>query len=114
MKRYVILRHDRQGETTHWDLMLEEGEILRTYRIGLPPEEMAEKPVEAERIFDHSLKFLDYEGSVNKGKGTVEVADKGTYEVISENESQLKIRFSGEILKKEIIFATGGGPVRRG
>jgi len=104
MKRYVILRHERQGQARHWDLMLDEGEILRTYRINVPPEKMNKSPVKAERIFDHSLKFLDYEGSVNKGKGTVAVADKGMYEVVEETEDKMRILFEGEVLKGEVEF----------
>jgi bifunctional non-homologous end joining protein LigD len=114
MKRFVIQRHTRQDEPVHWDLMLETGDFLETYRIGKPPEKWGDKPIEAERIFNHPLKFLTYEGIVNNGKGTVAVADKGTCEVLSQNDNQLKIRFSGTILKREIIFSIGGGPVRRG
>jgi hypothetical protein len=94
--------------------MLEHGDCLETYRISIPPEEWSKEPVEAEENFDHPLKFLTYEGIVNKGKGTVAIADKGTCEVLSQNENQLKIRFSGTILKREIIFAIGGCPVRHG
>jgi hypothetical protein len=133
MKRFVIQRHTRQdepllrcasdfaydtpdrpkGRQVHWDLMLEHGDFLETYRISIPPEQWGKEPIEAVKIFDHPLKFLTYEGIVNNGKGTVTVADKGTYEVLSQNENQLKIRFSGTILKREIIFAVGGGRVRR-
>jgi bifunctional non-homologous end joining protein LigD len=112
-KRYVIQRHTREDEPAHWDLMLESAGVLETYRINKPPEEWGKDPIEAAKIFDHPLKFLTYEGSVNKGKGMVAIADKGTYEDLSQNENQLKIRFSGTILKTEIIFAAGGGRVRR-
>ena len=70
-------------------------------------------PVEAVKIFDHPLKFLTYEGSVNKGKGSVKIADAGAYEVISQNESRLTIDFAGAILKGEFTFSTGGRRVRR-
>jgi len=113
MKRFVIQRHTRQDEPAHWDLMLESEGILETYRIGKPPEEWGKEPVEAVKIFDHPLKFLTYEGIVNKGKGTIAIADKGMCEVLSQNENQLKIRFSGTILRREIIFGAGEYPVRR-
>jgi bifunctional non-homologous end joining protein LigD len=101
LRRFVIQRHERQGEEAHWDLMLETGEILETYRIGKSLEEWGDKPMEAVKIFDHPLKFLSYEGSVNKGKGTVKIADAGTYEVIDKTEDTRRIRFNGNVLKGE-------------
>ena len=99
--KYVIQRHEKQNEPTHWDLMLENGTVLETYRVSLPPEDWGAKPVEAVRIFDHPLKFLNYEGSVNKGKGTVEIADCGTYRLIEKNETQQQISFVGNLLRGE-------------
>ncbi|MGA2324251.1 MAG: hypothetical protein ABSG22_10430 [Sedimentisphaerales bacterium] len=32
--RFVIQRHTRDGERPHWDLMLEFGRILETYRVA--------------------------------------------------------------------------------
>jgi bifunctional non-homologous end joining protein LigD len=114
-RKFVIQRHERQGEPAHWDLMLESGKILETYRIGVPPEEWGKGPVKAEKIFDHPLKFLSYEGSVNKGKGKVTIADSGIYRIFSQNERHLKIDFAGATVRgeKKIIFAVEGGRVRR-
>ncbi len=112
-KKFVVQRHDRQNQPTHWDLMLEAGDFLETYRIGKPPEEWGMEPVEAVRIFDHPLKFLTYEGNVNKGKGSVKIADRGTYHVVSHNENRLILEVSGVILKGEFTFAVEGCPARR-
>ena len=135
-KKFVVQRHERQkeplrppittfegrqaqGGATHWDLMLEPasagkaGDFLETYRIGKPPEQWGSEPIEAVRIFDHPLKFLTYEGSVNQGKGSVKIADRGTYRVLSQNEKQMILEISGVILKGEFTFATGGGRARR-
>lgn len=100
-KRFVIQRHEREQEQPHWDLMLETGEVLETYRVGIPPDEWGNKAIEATRIFDHSLKFLSYEGIVNNGKGKVKIADAGTYEVIDKTENKKLIRFDGKVLKGE-------------
>ncbi len=81
--------------------MLENGTVLETYRVSLPPEDWGDRPVEAVKIFDHPLKFLSYEGSVNKGKGRVEIADCGTYRLIEKNETQQQISFEGNLLKGE-------------
>lgn len=82
--------------------MLENGTVLETYRICLPPEDWGNKPAEAVKIFDHPLKFLSYQGRVNKGKGRVEIADCGTYRLIEKNETQQQISFAGNLLKREL------------
>jgi hypothetical protein len=112
--KFVIQRHEREGEPVHWDLMLERGDYLKTYRVSIPPEEWGNKGVEAVKIFDHSLRFLTYEGSVNKGKGDVKIADSGTYQFLFQDENKLRVEFAGTILKGEFIFSTGGHLARRG
>lgn len=78
--RYVILEHDHP--TLHWDLMLEAGEVLRTWRLAAPPRPGGE--VAAEASFDHRKTYLDYEGPVSGNRGTVTAWDRGTYEQFSE------------------------------
>jgi hypothetical protein len=76
MPRYVILEHDYPQ--LHWDLMLEAGEVLRTWRLAAPPR--AGESVRAEPSFDHRRLYLDYEGPVSGDRGTVKAWDCGTYE----------------------------------
>ena len=74
-KRFVIQKHT-QGKNIHWDFMLESGEALQTYRLDKAPEEVLHQTANAVRIFNHPLKFLTYQGPVNKGRGSeVEVED---------------------------------------
>jgi hypothetical protein len=96
--RYVIQKHT-QDDGVHWDLMLAAGEILRTYRLDIGPEEILNRPATAEKIFDHSLRFLTYEGPVQNGTGTVYIEDRGTYKIISGTDTKkVKYHFSGQIL----------------
>ena len=76
MSRFVILEHDQP--VLHWDLMLEAGNVLRTWRLAEAPE--AGKRVAAEASFDHRLLYLDYEGPISGGRGAVTRWDSGTYE----------------------------------
>src|SRR5262249_52501240 len=76
MPRYVILEDDHPE--LHWDLMLGAGEVLRTWRLAAPPR--AGERTKAQPSFDHRRLYLDYEGPISGGRGTVKVWDRGTYE----------------------------------
>ena len=97
-REFVIQRHIKTGNL-HWDLMLEAGGVLETYRLEVPPENLTNQTCPATRIFDHQLKFLTYEGSVNKGKDTVEIAERGTCQLLCESEYKKEFQFEGKILK---------------
>jgi hypothetical protein len=73
MPRFVILEHDHPH--LHWDLMLESGEVLRSWRLESPPR--AGLAVRAEPIGDHRRDYLDYEGPVSGGRGSVTRWDAG-------------------------------------
>ena len=86
----------------HWDLMLQVADVLETYRLELPPERLQGQSggsVTAVKIFDHPLKFLIYEGSVNKGKDSVQTADAGTYQLLNESEGYKELQLNGKVLK---------------
>ncbi len=102
-KKFVIQKHSR-ADNVHWDLMLESGEMLETYRLEAPPEKLSAQKNPAVKIFDHPLKFLTYEGSVNNGKGGVEIADSGTYQLLSEAENLREMQICGKILKGKFIL----------
>jgi hypothetical protein len=79
--------------------MLQAGRVLWTFRLNRPPEEWPPEGCQAERIFDHPLKFLSYEGSVNNGEGRVEMVDSGTYELLSRDEDKIELQLQGKVLK---------------
>jgi hypothetical protein len=101
MPRFVVLTHDHPF--LHWDLMLEQGEILRTWRLAQPPD--AEGPIDAEALPDHRLAYLDYEGPVSGGRGTVERWDVGTYELVQFAADRLQVRFAGRRLSGDASIA---------
>lgn len=105
---FVIHKHTREGQT-HWDLMLEWGDKLKTWRLDNPPEKLATEKTKATAIFDHDKKFLTYQGLVNNGKGTVEIVDEGTCTIESKTENEMKINFEGKILRGNYHFAQING-----
>ncbi|MGB8226693.1 MAG: DNA polymerase ligase N-terminal domain-containing protein [Sedimentisphaerales bacterium] len=96
--RFVIHKHT-QGKDTHWDLMIEQGDCLKTWRLENPPEKLASEKTKATPIFDHDKKFLTYQGTVNNGKGTVEIVDEGICTIELTSENRMNINFEGKILK---------------
>ena len=76
MPRFVLLEHHWNG--VHWDLMLEAGDVLRTWAIDAPIVSDVELPARA--LVDHRPHYLEYEGEVSGGKGFVRRLDRGDYE----------------------------------
>ncbi len=101
--RFVIQKHSR-GSEFHWDLMLQRGERLLTWRVFVPAGEMGAGQIRAERIFDHPVRFLTYEGPVQGGTGKVEIEDSGGVSYESCGEDEVRFVLDGEILKGGFIL----------
>lgn len=104
MPAFVIQRHEKQDEPVHWDLMLERGEALKTFRLDQPPEQLMLEPGAATPIFDHDKRFLTYEGSVNQGLGRVTIADRGEYETIDQTSHRWVIQLQGKVLAGRFVI----------
>ena len=97
-KRFVIQKQVRQRDV-HWDFMIEQDGSLHTWRINTAPDKLSQQPVHAERIQDHQLRFLTYEGPVNNGKATVQIADAGTYRIVENDKGNITLDMDGRILQ---------------
>lgn len=75
MPRFAILEHD--WPTRHWDLLLEQGSALKSWRLLTEPQPGHTCP--AEPNADHRLLYLDYEGEVSGNRGRVQRWDHGDY-----------------------------------
>jgi hypothetical protein len=103
MPRYVILEHDHP--VRHWDLMLEAGDVLQTWRLTAPP--APGLPVPAEPSFDHRPVYLDYEGSVGGGRGRVTRWDAGTFDWLAEEQDRRAVRLAGQRLRGDAVLVRG-------
>lgn len=88
--RFVILEHDHPAR--HWDFMLEANGVLWTWRLPEPPRH---GEMTAERIADHRLAYLDYEGPISGNRGSVQRWQCGTYE-LSQPGGRLDLRLFGQ------------------
>jgi hypothetical protein len=114
MPRYVILWHELPethevgaARESHWDLMLEWGDVLRTWALASEPAVGDSGKTEA--LPDHRRSYLDYEGPVSGNRGHVTRWDFGEYEIASESDSQLLLTLRGERLSAHVTLEKGDG-----
>lgn len=88
MPRFVILSHDHPFP--HWDFLLEDGETLRSWRLRDFPRPGLS--LAAEPLQDHRKAYLDYEGPVSGGRGTVVQIDAGEYRVLKTDATGMVLR----------------------
>jgi hypothetical protein len=91
MPRFAILAHDHPFP--HWDFLLEDGERCRTWRLLAEP--APGETIPAERIADHRLHYLDYEGPVSGNRGAVVRFDSGTFEWIADERPNIELELFG-------------------
>jgi hypothetical protein len=129
MPRFVLLYHDCPEDSprpSHCDLMLEADGSLRTWAItelpcswratlgaiagsnrreGKAPAEPAaiaftsEQALIAERLADHRLAYLVYEGPISNNRGTVRRLDFGTYSTIEEFADRWIVNLAGHSIR---------------
>ncbi len=97
---FVVQRHD--ARRLHYDFRLEMNGALASWAVpkGVPLEPGQQHL--AVHVEDHPLDYATFEGEIPKGEygaGTVEVWDKGTYELLEEKKNGgLTVRLHGERL----------------
>jgi len=96
---YVIQKH--QASHLHWDLRLQEGDVLASWAI--PKEPPVEEGVRrlAVHVEDHPLDYANFEGTIPEGEygaGTVEIWDRGTYLPLEQTPAKKIIDLEGKRL----------------
>lgn len=95
MPRFVVLQHDHP-ERLHWDFMLDEGQTLATWALATPP--AYEQLLPARSLAPHRREYLDYEGPVSQGRGTVTRWDEGGFEWIKKGDDLVVVQLNGRKL----------------
>ena len=98
MPRFALLEHDHP--TLHWDLLLEVGEVLWTWRLDAIPR--AGSPCGAARIADHRRLYLDYEGPVGGERGTVKRIAAGEFAWLEQSPGRLVVELRGAHLSGRV------------
>ena len=102
---YVIQKH--VATRLHYDLRLELDGVLKSWAIPKePPTEPGVKKL-AVQVEDHPLEYAGFEGTIpdgGYGAGTVEIWDKGTYELTSRKENMFIVEINGTKLKGTYVL----------
>ena len=97
--RFSIQKH--VASHLHWDLRLEREGILKSWAIPKEPPNIKGVRRLAIEVEDHSFSFIDFEGNIPEGEygaGTISIWDSGSYELLSEDDSGMKLLLSGKRL----------------
>jgi hypothetical protein len=97
MPRFVLLEHQWNG--VHWDLMLEDGDVLQTWALDANVVRGVDVP--ARSLSAHRRVYLEYEGEVSGGRGSVRRIDEGTYAIIEWTNASVRVVFFGAQLVGE-------------
>ena len=92
--RFVLLFHDHPFP--HYDLMFEFGTVLQTWRLS---KNLTNQVFTAEKLQDHRLAYLDYEGPVSNDRGSVKRIDKGIYLTSAVTDDLVMIDLEGDNFK---------------
>jgi bifunctional non-homologous end joining protein LigD len=98
---FVVQRHD--ARRLHYDFRLERGGALASWAVpkGIPLEP-GQRHL-AVHVEDHPLDYATFEGEIPAGQygaGTVEIWDRGTYELVEEKrDGGMTVRLAGERLR---------------
>ncbi len=97
LRRFVICEHACRGET-HWDLMLEVGEVLATWQVPREPASWEAGPLDCCKIADRRLAYLSYQGALSGERGEVCIKAAGCYEPILIESNRYEVRLLGDVI----------------
>ncbi len=80
--------------------------VLKTWALPRLPEAGIEIPCEA--LADHRLTYLDYEGPISGGRGTVSRWDQGTFAVEVWTDNEILVELAGGQLAGRVDIAAAG------
>jgi DNA ligase D-like protein (predicted 3'-phosphoesterase) len=98
--RFVVQRHD--ASRLHWDFRLEMDGVLKSWAVPKEPPTRPGLRRLAVAVEDHALDYIGFEGTIPEGEygaGTVEIWDRGTYDLESRKPEKIVFELHGERMK---------------
>ncbi len=102
LARPVYVIHEHNATRLHWDLRLEQDNVLKSWALPkLPPQKIGEKRL-AVQVDDHPIEYAMFEGQIpqgNYGAGQVKIWDSGTFETIEKEVKKIVVNIKGKKLQ---------------
>ena len=103
--RFVVHRH--QARQLHFDFRLEIDGVLKSWAVpkGVPAEPGVRRL--AVQVEDHPIDYIDFAGKIPEGEygaGTVEIWDKGEFELSKKAPGHLEFTLRGKKLSGEYVL----------
>ena len=102
---YVIQKH--AASHLHFDLRLEMDGVLKSWAVPKEPPTSSGVKRLAVQVEDHPVEYASFEGTIAEGEygaGTVEIWDKGTYQLVDRKENKLIIEIDGTKLNGAYVL----------
>jgi hypothetical protein len=112
MPRFVVLLHETppgSARSTHWDFMLEQEGVLRTWALAEEPR--PGETIAAVELAVHRVAYLQYEGPVSGDRGSVTRWDEGEFVLVQESADQIELKLSGRRLSGKTCLTRGDDPL---
>ena len=108
--RFVVHRH--QAKHLHYDFRLEMEGVLKSWAVpkGVPLEPGVRRL--AVQVEDHPVEYIDFAGEIPEeqyGAGTVEIWDRGNFELSKSEPSRLEFTLWGEKLSGDYVLIHADG-----
>lgn len=104
MARFTLSFHAGGKEDDHYDLHLEQGDALKTWRLNsvnfFPPQQVLQ-------IKDHRKTYLDFEGEVAGKRGHVKIWDTGTFVSDVWTEQLIQVALQGHQIRGRLLLQKG-------
>ena len=103
--RFVVQKH--QATHLHYDFRLEMEGVLKSWAVpkGVPLEPGVRRL--AVQVEDHPVEYIDFAGRIPEGEygaGTVEIWDRGNYELDSKQQDRLEFTLRGKKLSGDYVL----------
>ena len=110
-RRFVVQEHTVTPGDVHFDLMIEDGDVLVTFQLEQPPwGPQGRAPTRGRRSFDHRARYLDYEGPISGDRGAVRIWDRGQVDDVEggPRDARYEARVRGDRVAGLLVVAGSG------
>jgi hypothetical protein len=107
MPRYAISHHTGAREGDHYDFFVEQGDVLKTWRLENPS---LQHPQKARQIRDHRKTYLEFEGDLTDRRGRVKLWDAGECAVEEWTDRRIRLALRGRRTRLRVVLERAAAP----